>query len=62
MVSESIEATHPILAVVSKLPLDIYPTLLHDVLPTTPITARFIEAGRVNGSRHVRRSREHLSR
>jgi hypothetical protein len=40
MVSQGIEATHPILTVVSGLPLDIYPTLLHVVLPTTPVRAR----------------------
>jgi hypothetical protein len=40
MVSESIEAIDPILAVVSKLPLDIYPTLLHGVLLATPIRVR----------------------
>ena len=41
MVSQSIEAIQPILAVVSRrLPLDIYPIVLHVVLPTLPSRAR----------------------
>ena len=40
MVSQGIEATHPILAVVSRLALDIYPTLLHVVSTAATIEAR----------------------
>jgi len=40
MVSQSIEATHPILAVVSGLPLNIYLTLQHVVSPGMPVTAQ----------------------